>query len=278
MKIKLLMSKKEDYNKSKILISFIFSLVVVGSTFAQSGKFSFQFNTDGNKEGWVSTHNSTSIVAGGAMKVAFDPAQFPDPLKRRADFQHTGGMTVNPAYPIIAIKFNKPATVNITLDTNLGKYKNNQNNWSGKVGADIYYYDISTGSFGSPAVLISAETALTIFQWKIADISSAETDYSVDWVASFASVAELNATLGVNTNNIEKNIFSIYPNPSTEKFFNIDLNGYTNDRAVVKVYNLLGNLVLEKTLNTSYTRVDHNLGTGVYIVKVDNNTTKLIVN
>ena len=86
------------------------------------------------------------------------------------------------------------------------------------------------------------------------------------------------STLGLEDMNIVNNKFKVYPNPSTVKFFNIDLgSGYANDTVEVKVYGLLGNLVLEKTLNTAVTKIDHNLSAGTYIVKVGNSATKLIV-
>lgn len=86
------------------------------------------------------------------------------------------------------------------------------------------------------------------------------------------------STLGLEDMNIVNNKFKVYPNPSTSKFFNIDLgSGYANNTVEVKVYSLVGNLVLEKTLNVDINRVDHNLGAGTYIVKVGNSVTKLII-
>ena len=279
MKIKLINSKKRENNTKKLFLTFVFGLMVMCVSFAQSGKLSYQFDRDGDAAGWTTTNNSTSVVSGDVMTVTFDPALFIAPSTiRRADFKHTGGMTVNPTtYPIIAIKFNKPATANITFDTNNGSFKNGANKYTRITGTDIYYYDISTGTFGAGGLLLTAETALSIFQFKIADITSPETGYSVDWIASFASLADLQ-TLGINEVSIQKNELKIYPNPSTDKFFNIDLGtGYSTDKLEVKVYDLLGNLVLEKTMNANTTRINHNLGAGVYIVKVGSSATKLVV-
>ncbi|MFD0991115.1 DUF4979 domain-containing protein [Mariniflexile jejuense] len=154
----------------------------------------YQFNTNGYAEGWVSTHSSTNEVSGGSMNVTFNSSQFVGTSKRRADFQLTGGAEVHAGlYPIIAIKLNKPATGNFILDTNLGSYKNGSNNYDGILLGDIYYYDIRN-TFGAGAKLSQTEpTKLTTFQWKIADITSPETGYSVDWVQSFENLAALNA-------------------------------------------------------------------------------------
>ncbi|MCW0482383.1 DUF4979 domain-containing protein [Gaoshiqia sediminis] len=168
----------------QILTGPIFSYPFVG--------LNYQFN-GADSEGWLSTHNSTSVVSGGAMNVTFDPNQFSGTSKRRADFQLAGGVELHAGlFPIIAIKLNKPANGNFILDTNLGRYKNGSNNWDGILQGDIYYYDIRN-TFGSGATLSQTEpTTLTTFQWKIADITSPETGYSVDWVQSFESLDALN--------------------------------------------------------------------------------------
>lgn len=265
--------------KKKLQISLIALLLgVTGFTFAQSGKFSYQFNTDGNAENWTTATSGASIaVLGGQMNVTMGLVSAG---KYRADIKHTGGETINSTYPIIAIKFNKPVTANVFLDTNLGSYRNGSNKWTSVLGSgnDIYYYDLSTYGFGATNTMITAETILTLFQLKVADVTSGETTYSVDWIESFESVAALTATLGVKQDSFQKNELKIYPNPSTAKFFNIDLGtGYSTDNSEVKVYSLAGKLVLEKTLNASVTRIDHNLSAGTYIVKVGSNSTKLIV-
>lgn len=262
--------------KKSFLLALVLSIGVFGITFAQSGKFSYQFNTDGNAENWVAVTSGASIaVSGGQMNVTMALISG----KNRADIRHTGGETVNSTYPIIAIKFNKPATANVFLDTNLGSYRNGANKWTGVLGTanDIYYFDLAAFGFGANNTMITAETVLTTFQFKVADVTSGETSYSVDWIESFASLAELQATLGVESKSFQAKVLNVYPNPSTGKFFNIDLNGYSKDVVAVKVYNMLGNLVLEKTVNATTTRIDNSLSTGVYIVKVENSAVKLFV-
>ncbi|MFI1743267.1 DUF4979 domain-containing protein [Thalassobellus sediminis] len=150
----------------------------------------FQFNTDNDAEGWIinSQGNGSFEVSGGQYNVTFDQTQ----SKRRADFRLDGGADVHAGkFPIIAIKINKPSSGNFILDTNLGKYKNGSNNWDGVLQGDIYYYDIRN-TFGSGAELSQTEgTSLTTFQWKIADITTDEVGYSVDWVRSFESLEKL---------------------------------------------------------------------------------------
>ncbi|WP_281225900.1 DUF4979 domain-containing protein [Flavobacterium aquiphilum] len=164
------------------------------------GYLNFNYNTTGNKEGWDITNNATALISGGYYNVTFDPSLFLGTSKRRADFKLTAGAVVHPGnFPILAIKFNKPAVVNLTLDTSVGSYKNGANKWDGIIpdknnnGKDIYYFDMRN-TFGASTLLSqTASTTLSTFQWKVADITSPELGYSVDWVKTFTSLAELQA-------------------------------------------------------------------------------------
>ncbi len=151
--------------------------------------FEFLFDTEGDAEGWASGNGSTSEVSFGVMKVNFDMSAD----KRRADFAQSENVTVHAGnYPIIAIRMiDRPASGNLIFDTSLGSYKNGSNNWDGVIHDNVYYYDLRS-TFGSDNNLSqTAETILSTFQWKVADVTTDETGYFVDWVRSFANVAEL---------------------------------------------------------------------------------------
>lgn len=183
-------------------ISVIIDDIELQTTIFNAGFLNYNFNTNGEREGWVTLNGGNAVVSvvGGFYNVTFDPAQFVGTAKRRADFQHTGGATIHAGnFPIIAIKLNKPATMNLVFDTTLGSFGNGNNKWTGIIndrnnnGKNIYYYDLLTGKFGSSGKALSqtVPTTLATFQFKIADITSNETGYSVDWVKSFTSLAEL---------------------------------------------------------------------------------------
>jgi len=113
--------------------------------------------------------------------------------KSRGDMQKNGTTLHSGNFPILAIKMKKPATCNFIFDTNLGTYGNGSNKWTGKVGEDIYYYDLTKTGFGATPTMLPASdaTTLTTFQFKVADIASGETSYTVDWVKTVKTVAEL---------------------------------------------------------------------------------------
>ena len=143
-------------------------------------------------DGWAAvTSGSTASVVDGKLVVTLVTQSTG---KGRGDAKKTAGATLHPGnYPIFAIKFKKPATGNITFDTNLGAFGNGANKWTGKVGDDIYYYDLTKGGFGATPTMLSKDksTLLTTFQFKVADIASGETSYAIDWIKTVKTVADL---------------------------------------------------------------------------------------
>lgn len=162
------------------LVTQAFSYPLVG--------LNFMFDEAGNNEGWEAGNNSTYEVSNGSFNASFDMSA----AKRRADLKLTGGGKINVGgFPILAIKLNKPQSGNFILDTNFGSYKNGSNNWEGIIHGDIYYYDLRS-TFGSSNTLsLTEDTEFSTFQFKIADIITDETGYSVDWIRSFESINAL---------------------------------------------------------------------------------------
>ncbi|WP_460503017.1 DUF4979 domain-containing protein, partial [Hymenobacter agri] len=152
-------------------------------------------NFTNSLDGWVAvTTGSTATYANGVMTV---PLIMQSNAKGRGDIRKTNGVVLYPPnFRYVAIKMTKPTTVNVTLDTNLGSYGNAANRWTGRIGTDVYYYDLAstTVGFGSTPTYLSttAATTLPTFQFKVADVSSGETSYTVDWVKTARTLAELN--------------------------------------------------------------------------------------
>lgn len=166
----------------------VFSYPLVG--------LNFHFDTDGDSEGWVPQQNATYEVSGGNLNVTFDPGQFGGSNKRRADLQLQSGTKIHAGnFPIVAIKFDKPKSGNLTLDTDFGSFGNGANKWTGILIGDVYYFDLSEKPFVKGGVETflptNSETELSTFQFKIADITSDETGYSVDWIRSFEDMEAL---------------------------------------------------------------------------------------
>lgn len=184
---------------------FILPFLLIQQAGAQTGLLNDDFST-GNTFNWVpATTGSTAQLTNGQLVVSM---ALQSGGKYRADLRKTGGVTFHAgAYPIVAVKFNKPPRANFFFDTNLGSYNNTNNNATKIASAtgNIYYWDLATGRLGTTVLSQSAPTTLTLFQFKIADIvltqaelAAGDTQYEVDWVKSFPSVEALRTFAGVN--------------------------------------------------------------------------------
>jgi hypothetical protein len=247
-------------------------------------------NFTASADGWVAvTSGSTATVQDTQLVVTLVTQSNG---KKRGDIRKTGGATLLPAnYPILAIKLKKPAIVNLTFDTNLGAYGNGANKWTGKVGDDIYYYDLTQTGFGAgPQFLpVGSPTALSTFQFKVADVSSAELSYAVDWIRTVQSVAELE-TLAPQAARMAGHPAAageargdskvvLYPNPATTQI-NVQVATVENN-AIVRIYDMKGGLLQAQRITARVQPVSlQALAAGMYTVEVRNGkviTTKLIV-
>ena len=190
------------------LFCLIMLFIPFVKTEAQAGLINDDFST-GSTFNWIAaTSGSTGQIQNGKFFVTFPP---PSAGKYRADLKKNGGITFHAGnYPIIAIKINKPPRCNYFFDTNLGSYNGTNNNGT-KIITDtdnVYYWNLSTGRLGSTTLSTTQATTLSLFQFKFAEIvltdaeiAANKTNYSVDWVKSFASVDALRTYLnpsGVN--------------------------------------------------------------------------------
>jgi hypothetical protein len=213
---------------------------------------------------------------------------------QRGDIRRNGIVSLYPTtYPIVAVKMKKPTTCNFIFDTNLGSYGNGSNKWTGKVGDSIYYYNLTTTGFGSGNTMLSttSPTTLTTFQFKVADISSGETSYPVEWIKTFRSLSDVSAYNGGRMATVSaaapatmENKLMIYPTPVVGNRFYIKLNDGLLNRVVhVKMYNMHGTLVMNKEVSQNSTgvleiRLEKALATGVYMVQLnDGKAVKLLI-
>ena len=78
-----------------------------------------------------------------------------------------------------------------------------------------------------------------------------------------------------------KSEFKIYPNPSTNNAFNLNLgNSYSKSNVNIKVFNILGELFVNKDYSLDASKsvnVSHDLASGIYLVKVDNTSVRKLI-
>lgn len=155
------------------------------------GKYVFEYNDPAGAE-WIPQQNATYVIENSKLKVTFDPVQFTGTSKRRADLKYMNTPWIyTKQYPILAIKFTKPATVAFRPDiTGLDSGFSNNDYKKDFETNNVYYWDISEKT-------TKDRVECGVFQFKIPDITSAETGYEVDWVRTFKTKEELQAFLGL---------------------------------------------------------------------------------
>lgn len=70
------------------------------------------------------------------------------------------------------------------------------------------------------------------------------------------------------TKNLEKISFNLYPNPSVNYF---QLSGINGEQSYLKIFNSLGQLVIEKQINGNSDYIEHELPAGLYLLNLSNN-------
>lgn len=152
------------------------------------GRLNFQFNTDGNAEGWSTIQSGSAVsVSNGRLKVTMANIGNATTPKYRADLT-ASKITIDPKnFPIWAIHFNKPGNSNITLDTKLGSLTGGGTLLTSNDNINTYYWNLSTK--------FSDLTLLDAMTLKVADQTTGAPSYEVDWIMCFKSVDDLKAYL-----------------------------------------------------------------------------------
>ncbi len=156
------------------------------------GKYTFEFISPDDMS-WLPSQNASYEVKDGMLRVTFDPAQF-DGSKRRADIQYIINGALNGEakdpwvytkdYPILAFKMhNRPAEGNIRPDIRGASFGNNDYKKDFE-SQDVIYWDLAEK-------YTEDRKELDLVQVKIADITSDETGYEIDWIRTFTSKEEL---------------------------------------------------------------------------------------
>ncbi len=162
----------------------------------------FTFGTNG----WTtSTSGATLAISNGILKMSMAKQAGND---YRGDLTYSN-LTVHAGrFPILALKMAKPSVAQVTFDTPNGPYGGGNNNWTGvdSVNASykVYYYDLAAKNFIHPAGTITTLPTDTTFlfstvSFKVAGVTSGETAYTMDWIKSFASLADMRAFIAIDS-------------------------------------------------------------------------------
>jgi hypothetical protein len=125
-------------------------------------------------------------------------------------------------------------------------------------------------------------TAIPFTGWKFDNWTENTNIVSTDSVYSFivlnnrTLVANFSPLISVNENSFSSDI--IFPNP-VKDLLNISLNNYHNKEINIKLYNSLGELVINKLIQNNTNEIKLDIGTlpkGVYFIEINNNSINIL--
>lgn len=255
------------------------------------------FNTDGNFGQWsVQSTGSSGTVSGGYLNATMG---LQTNSKYRADIWYnfssvaTNDMTLNTtnhAYLAIKFKGSRPdGSIKLELQRNAGGtivWDNTvwnggsaDGNFTDTNGDIVYYFNLTKDPDFTGGDLTYRRIHILVADAVI------NTSYQVDWIASFADTAAIQAymssSLGINKVGKENKKLALYPNPSTGGSFTIQLDANTLEPTVsIKIYQMNGSLVKEikQDIDTETIQIQHGLPKGAYLLQVNGGaSSKLIV-
>lgn len=104
-----------------------------------------------------------------------------------------------------------------------------------------------------------------------------ETDSSNGTSGDLIHLKNTQSTLSNSTFELLSNFVKLYPNPTSDNYFNIDLPSSFNDTAVVEIYDILGKKVHIQGLIELQSRINvSNWNSGVYLLKISANETTVV--
>lgn len=129
----------------------------------------------------------------------------------------------------------------------------------------VWFRKTGAGVFATETVIDATQSqtfVYTVFDFdKDGDLDIVSCSYGSDDLTLFENEKY---TLGLNENSIRK--ISIYPNPTTDKLF---FKGLFNDNFKVSVFDILGKLIIKKSLNSKESLDVSQLHSGIYIIRYD---------
>lgn len=277
--------------------NFIFSQAGIMENFASFGDWAVVNKPEVSDGSGGTIPAGNFIINSGNLEVSMGSQNNPFTGNYRADLQFIASTnyTINyTADKIFAIKFIGDRPDGSVNGFKLELHNATDNNWINKGGAryartgsvlttsgdNIYYFDFSTDPN-----YVDGDLEIDKINLIVADVTGSP-NYTVDWIATFLDVAALEAykdteddtALGVEDFKVN-NTFKMFPNPSGNEV-SIEINQvYVKENSSVKIYNILGGLVYDKPVNYKerILKINHNLKSGIYLVKVGKQTGKLLV-
>lgn len=168
--------------------------------------------------------------------------------------------------------------------TNLAASINQTSTKLSVLAGDIFFWnkDLTTSNQNGSKITLGGAgfTALAsaiTFRFYAWNAEASGGTFSIDNVMINGTASQATA---INSNKIEK-LSTVYPNPSANGLFTVDM-GNGSGKTILTVYNIIGNVLLEKEINASGKQMLDlsNQANGSYFIKIKNdnsNTIKKII-
>jgi hypothetical protein len=129
------------------------------STISTVGLINDEFTEDADSWYAATDGASTEVIEGQlVMNLALvAPGIYRDDMSRgQGAILHPGN------YPVFAVRLQAPEIVNIHLDTDIGSFGNGSNKWTGTVGDEVFYFDLTERGFGSEGTMLPTDQTTTL--------------------------------------------------------------------------------------------------------------------
>jgi len=296
---------KQIFSKNALLMLSLF----LSSTLAIAQANSFEF-TDATGDGFaaVTTDGIMTATGDGFLNVELVNAASSDKNPYwRANIRNLTGIKINAAtHPILLVKFINPPTKISKLsvafrDGTTGTVSETKKTGTVELTAlftgpiagtsNVYAFDMSTMTNVSPTTITTNYFQIRFVQafnyaadeaghipYGSTVATNPELKFQIDYIRTITKADY--TTLAVESNKL-KSEFKIYPNPSTNNTFNLNLgNSFSKSSVNIKVFNILGELFVNKDYSLDSSKsvnVSHDLASGIYLVKVDNTSVRKLI-
>ena len=298
---------KQFFSKNALLMLSLF----LSSTLAIAQANSFEF-TDDSGDGFAAVTSDGIMTATGDGFLNVELVNAREESSGlvpywRANIKILTPIVINAAtHPIVLVRFINPPTKTSKLSikfrdgvTGTAYETLKKTNveidalFTGPIAgtSDVYAFDMSTMANIPPTSITTnyfqirfvqsfnyAEDEAGFVPYGSTPDTHPELKFQIDYIRTITKAAY--TTLAVESNKL-KSEFKIYPNPSTNNTFNLNLgNSYSKSNVNIKVFNILGELFVNKDYSLDASKsvnVSHDLASGIYLVKVDNTTVRKLI-
>ncbi|WP_430933830.1 DUF6383 domain-containing protein [Saccharicrinis sp. 156] len=249
----------------KTILLFAFCLATFNLS-AQSGDFEFLFDTDEDKEGWVTFNGGAISVASGSLTYTYGIS--------------TDGFQLNPPsediyvekanYPYLAMQLSHQPAIRTYMYCKVNGvgawYGNKVNAIDDAVvnAANVFYYDLSGDNFPDVA-LADGKIDRLIFNLE----DGTHTTVDVDWIKTFASVEAIKTYANIQSTDLGDDV-----NQQQTKVISGRNKIYIQQcelNAKVEVFDISGRFVHSSVATTNELSIASDKG--IFIVKVSGDST-----